>query len=104
MKHKILKYDPYLTPFEKDFDLRKARFEEKLAQLGDLTEFANGYAYFGFHRTKEGWVYREWAPGAEKIYLTGSFCNWERYAHPMTKGENGVFELFLPGTDTMSTP
>ena len=96
MKHKIFKYDPYLQPFEKDFDLRKARFEEKLAQLGDLSEFAVGHLYFGFHKEKNGWYYREWAPGAEKLYLTGSFCNWERYAYPMEKLENGVFSLFLP--------
>ncbi len=96
MNHKILQYDPYLKPFEKDFDLRKAKYEEKLAQLGDLSEFANGHAYFGFHKTKDGWVYREWAPGADRLYLTGSFCNWERYKYPMERGENGVFSQFLP--------
>ena len=96
MNHKILQYDPYLKPFAKDFDLRKAKYEEKLAQLGDLSEFANGHAYFGFHKTKDGWVYREWAPGADRLYLTGSFCNWERYKYPMERGENGVFSLFLP--------
>ena len=97
MKHKILKIDPFLAPFAEDFDLRASRYAEKVAQLGDLTEFANGYAYFGFHKTESGWFYREWAPGAEKLYLTGSFCNWERYAHPLTRLENGIWEVFLPG-------
>ena len=96
MNHKILQYDPFLKPFEKDFDLRKAKYEERLAQLGDLSEFANGHAYFGFHKTKDGWVYREWAPGADRLYLTGSFCNWERYKYPLERGENGVFSLLLP--------
>ena len=96
MKHKILKIDPYLAPFAADFDLRMTRYAEKVAQLGDLSEFANGYAYFGFHKTPDGWTYREWAPGAEKVYLTGSFCDWERYRYPLTPLENGIWELFLP--------
>ena len=101
MKHKIFQYDPILAHFEEDFDLRKARYEEKCAQLGDLRDFANGHAYFGFHKTIDGWYYREWAPAAEKLYLTGDFCNWERYAYPMERKENGVFELFLQGRDTL---
>ncbi len=96
MKQKILQYDPYLKPYEQDLDFRRKRYGEKCAQLGDLSEFANGYAYFGFHKTPKGWVYREWAPGAEKLYLTGSFCNWERHKYPMEQEENGVFTLFLP--------
>ena len=67
----------------------------------NLVDFANGYAYFGFHKTAEGWYYREWAPGADGMYLTGDFCNWDRYAHPMKKGENGEFALFLPGENAL---
>ena len=97
MKRKILKYDPHLNFFSTFFDNRVHRYEDKIAQLGDLCTFANGHLYFGFHKIDRGWVSREWAPGAEKLYLTGSFCNWERYAHPMKPLENGVFELQLPG-------
>ena len=101
MKHRIFKYDPGLAPYQADFDLRMALYRETLARLGDLCEFANGHEYFGFHKTEEGWYYREWAPGADKLYLTGDFCGWERYAHPMEKRPNGVFELFLEGKDTL---
>ncbi len=105
MKHKIFQYDPTLKAFEKDFDLRQNRFTQKLASLlpegGSLRDFANGYEYFGFHKTKDGWYYREWAPGAEELYLTGDFCGWDRRAYPMEKKDNGVYELFLPGTDTL---
>ena len=105
MKHKILTYDANLAPFEKDIDLRMERFENKKKQLlpngGTLADFANGSEYFGFHKTSDGWYYREWAPAADKLWLTGEFCNWDRFAYPMTKLENGVFELFLPGTDTL---
>ena len=107
MKHKILEYDKNLVPFEKDFDLRASRLEKKTKELlkghKSLADFANAHEYFGFHKTPEGWFYREWAPAAEKMYLTGSFCSWERHAHPMEKKENGVFELFLPGADALKT-
>ncbi len=101
MKHQILKIDPWLAPFHADFDLRMFRYREKYAQLGDLCSFANGHEYFGFHKTAEGWYYREWAPAAEAMYLTGDFCGWDKLRHPMKKLENGVFELFLPGQDAL---
>ena len=105
MKHKILTYDKNLLPFEKDIDLRMDRYDKKKKELlpdgGRLADFANGSDYFGFHKVKDGWFYREWAPAADRLWLTGEFCNWDRQAHPMTKLDNGVFELFLPGTDTL---
>ena len=101
MKHQILKYDPGLTPFHADFDMRMFRYYDKCAQLGDLCAFANGHAYFGFHKEEDGWYYREWAPAAEKLYLTGDFCDWDKFACPMQRLDNGVFELFLPGQDAL---
>ena len=105
MKYRILKTDPNLQPFEKDISLRMESFYKKKAELvspgQSLADFANGYQYFGFHQEKKGWYYREWAPAAEKMYLTGDFCGWDRYAHPMQKKENGVFELFLPGKNAL---
>ncbi len=105
MVHKIFDYDPSMRQFEADFDLRAQRFAQKKRQLlgvgQTLAEFANGHLYFGFHKTPDGWYYREWAPAAEKMYLTGDFCGWDRHAFPMEKKENGVFELFIPGADTL---
>ncbi len=105
MKHPILNIDPTLSFFEKDLDLRKRNLRRKKKELlapgQKLRDFACGYDYFGFHKLKDGWIYREWAPGAEKMYLTGDFCGWDKYAHPMEKGENGEFSLFLPGTDAL---
>ena len=105
MKHPIFRYDPLLKKYEKDFDLRYENFQRKKQELlkdcNTLAEFASGYLYFGFHKEKDGWWYREWAPAAESVYLTGDFCNWDRHAYPMEKGENGVFSLFLPGADAL---
>lgn len=105
MKHPIFRYDPLLKKYEKDFDLRYENFQRKKQELlkdcNTLAEFASGHLYFGFHKEKDGWWYREWAPAAESVYLTGDFCNWDRHAYPMEKGENGVFSLFLPGADAL---
>ena len=101
MSYKIFKYDPYLTPYERDIDLRMNLYKNKREQLvgkeGNLADFANGYNYFGIHRTKTGWVYREWAPAADEMYLTGDFNGWDIYATPLKKLENGVFEAVLEG-------
>jgi len=105
MKHKIIDLDPILKYFEADLDLRMRNYrktKEKLLPPGKkLIDFANGHLYFGFHQQEDGWVYREWAPGAEKLFVTGDFCGWDRYAYPMEKGENGVFSCFIPGVDTL---
>ena len=105
MHYRIFDFDPSLRAFEKDFDLRMENFHRKKAELlqegQTLSDFANGYKYFGFHKTEGGWVYREWAPAAEAVYLAGDFNGWDRRSHPMTKGEGGVFEIFLPGDDAL---
>ena len=94
MALKIIEMNPSFLPFEADLQQRVKNYHttyDALTKGGSLAEFANGYAYFGFHRVPGGWVYREWAPAAEKMYLTGDFCNWDRYAYPMQKLDNGVF-------------
>ena len=105
MEYQILNIDPNLRDYAGDIMLRMDNYARKKAQLlqpgQTLADFANGHHYFGFHPTLDGWYYREWAPGAEKMYLTGDFCGWDRYAYPMTRGENGVFEVFLPGADAL---
>jgi len=105
MQYKIFEYDPSLQQYEADFDLRQARYTQKKKELlspeQTLADFANGYLYFGFHKTSDGWLYREWAPGADAMYLTGDFCGWDRHAWPMEKGKDGVFRLFLPDTKTL---
>ncbi len=105
IKNRMIEIDPTLSPFEKDLDLRVELFQAKRKELvGDsktLAQFANGYMYFGFHRIPGGWVYREWAPAAEEMYLTGDFNGWDSRSHKMTKGENGVFEISLHGENAL---
>lgn len=105
MKYKILEIDTLLKQYEGDIDLRMENYKRKkkelLAPRQPLSEFANGHLYFGFHKVRGGWYYREWAPAADAMYLTGDFNNWDRHATPMEKKENGVFEVFLPGATAL---
>ena len=101
----ITRIDPWLEPHAGDIELRMDRFKEKRWQLVEdaetLTEFANGYLYFGFHRTPGGWVVREWLPGADEVRLIGDFNGWNTESHPLERGENGVWEIALKGKDTL---
>ena len=103
MKHiGLAKNDLWLEPFEKAIVGRHEHVLFKLSELtqnGKLTlsEFADGYLYFGLHRTKRGWVFREWAPNATSIFMVGDFSSWcELPQYELKKQDNGVWELTLP--------
>lgn len=99
MAYKIIEKHPELQPYEGDIEMRMERYKAKKKQIlgrKALKTFANAHAYFGFHKVKDGWVYREWAPGADKLYLTGDFNNWQWLDDPLEKLENGVWEITLP--------
>jgi len=101
----ILKIDPYLKPFQSDLKLRAERYttcKKKLLGRGQsFDSFANGDLFYGFHLTKDGWIYREWAPEADELYLIGDFNYWDPKAHPLQKKENGNWEIFLPGVQAL---
>lgn len=100
MYHIIEKY-PALFPFKEDIDLRMKRYADKRKQLlgrrRSLVDFANAHRYYGFHKVKEGWIYREWAPNADQLYLTGDFNNWQWTQTPLCKTDNGNWEVLLAG-------
>ena len=103
MSYKIFAYDQGLLPFEADINQRMKNYENKLRELvgedGNLRDFANGHEYFGFHKTDKGWYYREWAPAADAVYLTGDMVGWNKLDLKLNRLPNGVFEIFMPGTD-----
>ena len=95
----IIRRDRALLPFEGDIELRMdnyRRVRSRLTGNGTLSDFANAHEYYGFHRTTAGWVYREWAPAADALYLMGAFNGWDRTSHPLQKLENGNWEIVLP--------
>lgn len=100
----ILKNDPWLEPFadaiigRHEDALRKET--ELVADAGTLTDFANAHKFFGLHRTKSGWVFREWAPNASDIVLIGDFSNWQELVKYRLKHiGNGVWEINLKEKD-----
>ncbi len=101
MSYKIFDYDPSLLPYQEDLLQRMRNFEHKKNELvgtdGSLSDFANGHEYFGFHKTSNGWYYREWAPAADEVYLTGDMVDWRWLELKLIPLGNGVFEIFLPG-------
>ncbi len=97
--YRILELNPQLMPYSGDIDLRmNLYYQTKGRLLGGkktLKDFANAHAYFGIHHEKDGWVYREWAPNAYQLYLCGEFNDWNKTQYPMTKLDNGIWELKL---------
>ena len=94
----ILKNDPWLEPYAAAIT---GRHDEALAvekrltsEAGSLSDFANAHKYFGLHREADGsWVFREWAPNATSITLTGDFSDWKpEEKYELKRLEGGVWE------------
>lgn len=101
--YRILELNPQLKSFAGDIQLRMDNYKRKKDQLlkkGEtLNDIANSYLYFGIHHLEDGWVYREWAPAADQLYLEGDFNDWDQTSHPMTRLEpegQGIWEIHLP--------
>jgi len=103
MELRIFEHDPSLRAYEADIIQRTESYKNKKRELteGSINDFANAHEYFGFHKTDEGWYYREWAPAADDVYLTGDMVNWKWMELRLTPIGNGVFEIFLPGTNAL---
>lgn len=97
--YRILELNPQLMPFEGDIGLRMHLYNTTKSRIlpegGKLKDFANAHEYFGIHHIKNGWVYREWAPSASQLWLTGEFNNWSKTSHPLTSLGNGNWEIYL---------
>ena len=103
--YRIMELNPQLQKFAGDIDLRmflyRATKGRILPEGQTLNEFANAHNYYGFHRTENGWVYREWAPSAYQLYLEGDFNNWDKTGCPLHPLGNGDWELELEGENAL---
>ena len=99
---KLVENDSWLEPVADKVEARYQRYESKLkyieSQYGSLKSFASAHEFFGFtyDRLRRGWWYREWAPAAHYLSLFGDFNNWDRYANPLEREDNGVWSVVLP--------
>ena len=98
---RIYETDPWLMPHKGAIDARHERIWQTLRHIagdGLLKDAVNNHLYYGLHRCEDGsWVFREFAPNANKIYLIGDFNNWKRtegYALKPLGGGN--WELCVP--------
>lgn len=97
----IVQNDPWLSPYTDVIGKRQEKALRKERELtgkeGTLSDFASGYLYFGLHRTSTGWVFREWAPNASKMFLIGDFNEWkENSVYELKRTDHGQWEIFLP--------
>lgn len=97
----LLNVDSWLSPMQDQIEARIERFENRLKEIekysGSITAFASAYEYYGIHHDKKNkcFVYREWAPAAHMLFLTGEFNGWNMHSHPMYKNETGDWEIIL---------
>jgi 1,4-alpha-glucan branching enzyme len=93
--------DPWLQPFTNVIDRRIVKClskEKHLTGKKQLKDFALGHHYYGLHRNNDSWVFREWAPNATAIFLTGVFSGWKEKEKFLMKRLNtyGDWEIDLP--------
>ncbi len=98
----LLENDPYLKPYESDLKRRFTRITKTEKMLTgnkiSLADFASGHEYFGLHFCRNEWIFREWAPNADAIYLIGNMTAWQekkKYALERINSE-GMWEIRLP--------
>ncbi len=80
---RLTENDPWLKPYEarikKRIEFTRIR-EKAITQGGEISllDFAKGHLHYGLHRDEDqSWIIREFLPGAEKVYLIGSFNDWQ---------------------------
>ncbi len=103
--------DQWLKPFKAAIDTRKKQIlttfeaytgntleESAKARGRRLTDVMNNHLFYGLHKTADGsWVFREWAPNANRIYLICEGNNWKRTsAYELKPIGGGTWELKLP--------
>jgi 1,4-alpha-glucan branching enzyme len=98
----LIDHDPWLEPFRAKLLWRQEHLNYRISTLpgGSLLGDASlGHRYFGFNRGEQegrpGVWYREWAPGAQALFLTGDFNDWSRGATPLARDRWGVWSVFL---------
>ncbi|KAL4439336.1 hypothetical protein ABPG74_016999 [Tetrahymena malaccensis] len=96
----VFKDDAYLNDYKEHFRVRNDAFRQQLTHIlraeNSLEDFAKGYKRYGFNQEGDNLVYREWAPSAKEIYLTGDFNNWNRKQFPLQKDAFGNWEIQIP--------
>lgn len=95
--------DPWLEPYRAVIERRLSAVrnaKKAIAGDGKLKDSVNGAMFYCPHPEGDCFVFREWAPGASRIFVTGDFNGWrksEKWA--MTPMGEGNWELKVPLSD-----
>jgi 1,4-alpha-glucan branching enzyme len=97
----IVQEDPWLEPYsgviQKRYDAALQRKNKFSSGSGSLKNFASGFLYYGLRKSSNSWIFREWAPNATEIFLTGDFNNWQKdEQYRLRKINEGDWEIELP--------
>jgi len=75
-------------------------YNKEKALTGDkkrLKDFATGHLYYGLHKNTDSWIFREWAPNANEIYMIGDFSDWKPISkYALKRLQYGNWEINLP--------
>jgi 1,4-alpha-glucan branching enzyme len=97
----LLESDPYLNPHELVIRRRLSKIAATKMHLTGgkmtLSDFASGHEYFGLHFKGNQWIFREWAPNAEQIFIIGDMTGWQADdAFALNRlNQEGVWEIRL---------
>ena len=73
---------------------------EKRSELFSSGRDCRAFDYMGAHPFvqdgEQGYLFRVYAPEAEKVSVMGEFNDWNRDADYMTRDEQGIWEKFIP--------
>ena len=97
----IWEEDPWLMPYKKALVRRHQQLilkRQEMAGYGKPLKLAiNGELYYCLHEENGCIAFREWAPNASRIYVTGDFNGWKRSDEwAMSPIGDGNWELLVP--------
>ena len=76
----LIENDPYLKPYEGVVHRRICKINEASRKLKgknhSLADFASAHEYFGLHLRNNTWIFREWAPNADSVFIIGETTQW----------------------------
>lgn len=84
--------------------------KKTLPSESDIFNFHKGINYYSYNflgchlmsmNKIKGAVFSLWAPHAEKVYVVGSFNDWNGEKHSMNKiKDSGIWSIFIPGVES----
>lgn len=84
--------------------------KKTLPSESDIFNFHKGINYYSYNflgchlmsmNKIKGAVFSLWAPHAEKVYVVGSFNEWNGEKHSMDKiKDSGIWSIFIPGVES----